>query len=149
MKLPAFGKSLLAAREQDRHPELIQVIYGEDWTPARDDAPLLAVKPEHFAPGIYDLRLVAGVPVDVYDRAPWPNDWDRAGVCFLAAELAVWSGKVELHSSDGSWDDIGTLAFVCRAVNRRWPVWWSESLDFDYGRRQETYFTELTRRIAA
>ncbi|HKQ24115.1 MAG TPA: hypothetical protein VJT81_06700 [Burkholderiales bacterium] len=148
MKLPAFGKSLLAARQKDRHPEAIQVIYGEDWTPAREDVPLLAVKPEQFAPGIYDWRGVAGVPVEVHLRARPPSDWGRAGVCFLSAEIAEWSPFVEVYGNDGSCQDIRVLAFACR-VAQRWPVWWSESLDFDYGRRQETYFTELTRPVAA
>lgn len=148
MKLPAFGKSLLAARFQGGHPEVIQVIYGEDWTPAREDAPLLAVKPEQFAPGMYDWRCVAGVPVDLHHRADMPLDWARAGVCFLAAELAVWSPAVNIYFRDGSAEALWSLACACR-VSGRWPIWWSESLDFDYGRRQEAYFTELARPAAA
>ena len=148
MKLPAFGKPLLASRQQDQHPEVIQVIYGEDWTPAREDAPLLAVKPDQFAPGIYDWRCVAGVPVELHHRAAMPLDWARAGVCLLAAELAVWSPVVNIHFSDGRRDHVSLLARACR-VSGRWPVWWSEALEFDYGRRQETYFTERLRQLAA
>ena len=147
MKLPAFGKSLLAARFQGGHPELIQVIYGEDWTPHRNDCPLLAVKPAQFAPGIYDWRCVAGVPVEVYDRAAEPADWERASVCFLAAEVAEWAAAVRIFFADGSHAGVAEMAYVCRSPNGQWPRWWSERLEEECGRRQETYYAELTRRI--
>jgi hypothetical protein len=148
MKLPAFGKSLLQARFQGGHPELIQVIYGDLWVPARDDAPLLAVKPQEFAPGIYDWRCVAGVAVEFHHRAQEPEDWARAAVGFVASELAEWSPCVELVFADGLHYDVAVLAFACRSA-RKWPTWWSERLEFDYGRRKEAYFTERLRRVAA
>src|SRR3990172_9339507 len=148
MKLPAFGKSLLAARFQGGHPDLIQVIYGDDWAPARADAPLLAVKPSQFAPGIYDWRCVAGIPGEVHHRAAEPELFERAAIGFVAAELAEWSPCVELLFSGGQRCDAGVLAFACRSGGV-WPAWWSERLEAEYGKRQETYYAELHRRIAA
>jgi hypothetical protein len=148
VKLPAFGKSLLAARFQGGHPELIQVIYGEDWAPERNDCPLLAVKADQFAPGLFDWRCVAGVPVLLVNRSEMPRDWARAGVCFLAGELAQWSPYVEFCFSDGTGGMVSTLAYCCRVAGR-WPAWWSERLEADYGRRQKTYFAGLLRQLAA
>ena len=147
MKLPAFGKSLLAARQKGDHPAVIQVIFGEDWTPARDDAPLLAVKPAQFAPGIYDWRCVAGVPVDLHHRAAMPEHWDRAAIGFLASELAEWSPAVNIFFSDGGVDGVVGFAFSCR-IGARWPAWWSARLEHEYGERQKTYYAELSRAIA-
>ena len=148
MKLPAFAKSLLAARFQGGHPNLIQVIYGEDWTPARADAPLIAVKPAQFAPGLYDWRCVAGISVELHHRAAEPEQWTGAAIGFVAAECAQWSPCVDLVFADGLRCAAAMLAFACRSQGQ-WPAWWSERLEADYGQRQNTYFAGLLRQLAA
>lgn len=147
MKLPPFGKSLLAARAQGLHPEVVQVIFGEDWKPALDHAPLLAVKPEQYAPGLYDWRLVSGVQVRLYERASWPDCWARSALGLLTGELAEWSAPVTVHFHDGTTLDAAEFALAVKLDNQThaWPSWWGDARALGYGDRREQ---ALQRQIA-
>lgn len=142
MKLPAFGKSLLEARAQGAHPRLVQVIFGEDWRPARHDAPLLAMKPEGYAPGLYDWRLLAGLEVEVYVRAPEPENWNDCAFCLMAGEIADWATSIELFFPDGIWEEIAAFAWAVKLTNndRSWPRWWSPARAEAYDRRWKQAF---------
>lgn len=133
--LPPYGRPLLQARRQGRHPDEVWVVYGEDWRGAR--RPFLAVTPARFVPGRFDWRAVAGVKVLLVDRAAavagCSVERGEFGDFFaLLGELVDADAYVEVrHPRDGGWvdEDAGLLAWACRVpVQGRmvWPHWWSD-----------------------
>lgn len=150
MKLPAFGKTLLAARAQGAHPVCVQVIFGEDWRPARNDVPLLAMKPESYAPGLYDWRLLAGLDVAVYLRAAQPQSWNDAAFCLMAGEIADWAASVELFFPDGTAEEIALFAWAVKLDNQddAWPRWWPPARAKVYEQRWKQAFERQTAELA-
>lgn len=141
LKLPAYGKQLLADRRAGKHPHIVTLIYGERW---QDRArPLIAIKPEDYAPGKFDFRLVAGVCVHLIDQAGGANDCDAYvrppvyGKFYeLLRELGAVGAFVVVYFSGNPPMRPSTLEEIS-VVNRwydreadamRWPQWWSEDL---------------------
>lgn len=135
-QLPPFGRGLLQARRQGRHPHEVWVVYGEDWRGAQ--RPFLAVRPRQFVPGRFDWRMVAGVKVVLIDRAAAVAgcnvETGEFGDFFeLAGELVDARAYVEVrHVRDRAWvdEDLGMLAWACRRAEggrMNWPCWWSDA----------------------
>lgn len=130
-RLPAFGRALLQQRRQGQHPQSITVIYGEDWRGVKP--PRLGLRPLQYQPGLVDWRVVAGVKVELIDRAQGLADFDieanRFGKFYaLIGELVDAQAYVVVRYPDGNrWadQDADMLAYSCRWF-RRWPSWWSD-----------------------
>lgn len=158
-KLPAYGKQLLAARRAGRHPAVVTVVYGQDWSVPGVWA-RLAVKPK-AALGL-DWHCVAGVGVQVLDRSTAAeDDYDEQGnreLFFLLGEIARHAAAVQVrtpeplfaHQSGGGEAHADLLAFCARRwdpVARRmvWPAWWSDETDARHGRNFELWMAETMR----
>lgn len=136
--LPPYGRALLDARRQGRHPATVHVLYGEK--PGKLPWPRLVVFPQRFSPGRFDWRVVAGVRVVLVDgiEAFYDMDWDAdrySDLFTLIGELVDARAYVQLrHVRDGAWVtvDADALAFGFRAPRARrmqWPGWWSDARD--------------------
>lgn len=134
--LPPYGRALLDARRQGRHPEVVHVLYGE--RPGRLPFPRLVVYPQRFCPGRFDWRVVAGVRVVVVDDCAAfydvDVDADRYSDLFtLVGELVDARAYVQLrHVRDREWVtvDVDALAWgfrAPRAGRMQWPAWWSDA----------------------
>jgi len=143
-KLPAFGRNLLQARRQGQHPQLVIMVFADNWSGVPQ--PKLALRPLEFVAGVTDWRVVAGVRVVVLDREAAIDDFDLAAAHYgpiyaLVAELVDALAYVELRlprgaaftlDSGAAWQDVpaDSVAFRCRhrfgGANKGWPAWWSD-----------------------
>ena len=103
-KLPAYGKTLLMQRRLGQHPETITVIYGDKWSGVKP--PRLGLRPLQYQPGLVDWRVVAGVKVELIDRAEGLADCDveanRFGKFYsLIAELVDATAYVVVRYPSG------------------------------------------------
>jgi hypothetical protein len=146
-RLPAYGKTLLMQRRLGQHPETITVIYGDNWSGVKP--PRLGVRPLQYQPGLVDWRVVAGVKVELIDRAEGLADCDveanRFGKFYsLIAELVDATAYVVVRFPDGErWGekDADLLAYECRGFSSGrscWPGWWSD----DRERLQQAAFID-------
>lgn len=140
---------------QGQEPDRAAVIFGDDWS-WREACPFVAIKPAEFARGLFDLRMLSGLPVDIIDRsdAQQPNEIDGAwALLWLAGEVACWAVELRLWVPRW-WDgpppfvDVLDVAWGSK-TGPEWPVWWSEQLDNDYGRRNKEYWIERRAPIEA
>lgn len=162
LKLPAYGKALLAARRAGRHPAVVVVVYGQDWSVPGVWA-RLAVKPG-AALGL-DWRCVAGVGVQVLDRSTAAeDDYDAQGnreVFFLLGEIARYAACVAVetpeplfaHQQGRGQAQAQVLAWCARTVKpgshrMAWPAWWSEDIDKINERNRRQWLTETERYLA-
>lgn len=147
MKLPAYGRALVDARRAGNHPERVAFVFGDDW---RAPQPRLALRPDDYERGKYDLRPVAGVPVDLHQRSE-----EHGKFLELAGELARWAAEVRLHvpyplfigqrEAQPTIVDVRELAWCSRELadgRSRWPAWWSEEIDRQYVQRREQHIAE-------
>lgn len=97
MKLPAYGRALLAQRERGEHPPLVWVIYGSDWRRGSwARLPRLCVG-EDYSPGTYDWSVLSGIPAGIVWR-------QGEKVHELAAEVARATAPVMVHfMGTGEW----------------------------------------------
>jgi hypothetical protein len=113
-KSPAYAKALIENRRRGFHPLNVDMIYGDDWSMARDRAgmesaafvrlgaatrpyahiwtqmigdPVIALRPRDFAPGRFDFHCVAGVSVRVIDLA---GGFDDYTVDQVTGEITRW-----------------------------------------------------------
>jgi len=156
LKFPAYGRQLFDARDHGDEPQRVVLVYGDDWyTDGR--FPRLAVKPADYIRATLDFRVVSGLPVDVVDRSTdeqyvaidgvWALYWLGAEVAHWASEVrfmvAAWSegaGVAPMEIIDAAWGN---------KSGPQWPLWWSDELNQDYGKRQKQYWTERTKERAA
>lgn len=167
--LPAYAKRLVALRMAGQHPLAVNVLYGDDWTPAREfwDAaraepkaclafsqqqctkvpgPWLAIAPRQYAPGRLDWRCLAGVWVNVYA----PHIIDAARFNALLAELAAQAGYVSIANGPYAGESASSLAFAEWVPGaRQWPAWWPVELDREHERRRQAWTAEFLARSAA
>jgi hypothetical protein len=149
VKLPAYGRALVDARRAGNHPERVAFVFGDDW---RVPQPRLALRPEDYERGKFDLRPVAGVPVDLHQRSD-----EHGKFLDLAGEVARWAAEVRLHvpyplfmgqrEAEATVVDARELAWCSRewdvgSRSLRWPPWWSEEIDRLYVQRREQYRAE-------
>lgn len=134
--LPPYGRALLDARRNGRHPEVVHVLYGD--RPGKLPWPRLVVYPERFSPGRFDWRVVAGVRVVLVDGvgAFYDVDLDAerySDLFTLIGELVDARAYVQLrHVRDRAWVtvDVEALAWgfrAPRAGRMQWPSWWSDA----------------------
>lgn len=162
VKLPAYGKQLLAARRSGTHPAVVVVVYGQDWSVPGVWA-RLAVKPK-AALGL-NWHCVAGVGVQVLDRSTAAeDDYDEQGnreLFFLLGEIARHAAGVQVrtpeplfaHQSGGGEAHADVLAWCSRrwdAQARRmvWPAWWSQETDRIHIRNFELWLAETERYVS-
>jgi hypothetical protein len=162
-KVPAYGAALRERRRGGEHPLCVHLIYGFTWNKPCEcwytiilpgEHPRLALKPEDYAPGLYDFSVVAGVQVCVFDQDSRAQRYESPDygparprhfyLYALLGELAWFAADVELHSPAL---DMATSAFrLARQQHRRgrelndgWPFWWSTELEEKNGRQRETW----------
>lgn len=171
-KLPAFGAALRDRRRRGDHPPCVHLIYGYKWRAAPSCGvyaaiipgahPELALKPEDYAPGVYDFGVVAGLQVCVFDQvgeAAYHEDplFGPARAQFirfwqLVGELAAVAADVEIHKAPGLLDVVATWsAFELAAWRRRhyldagvavndgWPSWWSAQTEEANAKRRQKW----------
>lgn len=154
LKLPAYGKQLLAARRAGDDPLVVHVIYGENW---RDEPTCLwqckgaahakiCLKPADYQPGLYDFHLVTGLQVALFDqpRASFAED-DK--IFDLIGEIGRWSADLHVYVAGEEWPPSASrLAHGRRnyrhvhdaAANHGWPRWWSNEIEqLNEQRRQD------------
>jgi hypothetical protein len=140
----AYAKWLKARRMAGVHPDVIGVIYGDDWRLAKDAferrsaaLPILAIKPRDYRLGYFDFRVFAGVPAvirDCSDERDWQYQGEWEKVLYFAGEIAQYASSVELTGQiDGAPVAADVLAFLEREWIReekyfRWPLWWPNGL---------------------
>lgn len=171
-KLPAFGAALRDRRRCGDHPPCVHLIYGYKWRAAPscgawahviDGAhPELALKPDDYAPGLYDFGIVAGVQVCVFDQMHesfyhddpvfGPQRPERFRFWWLIGELAAVAADVEIHQAPGPLDMVTTWSAFELAkwrrrhyldsgvsVNDGWPSWWSAQTEEANAKRREKW----------
>ncbi len=150
-KLPAYGKALLAERRAGRHPLLLRVVYGDDWSVP---GPKICIKPADYQPGVFDLCVAAGLYVELHDRADGLADLDvdqrppSFGPFFdLVRELVVAQACVEIRAACVT-REAGELAFTLRwwdgqASRFQWPRWWDDELDARNHQRLQLCLSDL------
>ena len=146
MKLPAYAKTLLAARRAGSHPALVTVVYGEDWAVPGAEC-RLAVKPGE-ALGL-DWRCVAGLPVELVNRSDVAMFEAQDGEPLrLAAEIARESAQVMVVEG-GARVALDELAFAMRCVSgARWPAWWSEDVEKIHGQNRKRWIEEAAHYLS-
>ena len=156
LKLPAYGKPLLACRRAGDHPLSVALIFGHQWRAEVGEMPILAIHPEDYAPGVFDFHVVAGLRVEVHDQEMWAAERNENvlpptfGVFYdLLTELARFAAPLAVvWPAKSGWDSIeaGELAREARWFDRaahqlQWPRWWSEALHADYQLRWTEWMT--------
>lgn len=183
LKLPAYGKALIDNRRRGFHPLYVDVLYGDDWREAATrakleaavfvkdgrnarpyedrwlkevGAPMLALRPREYAPGVYDFRCVAGCAVRLFDTVGAADDVDvdpaavypaqrtlRWGLFYdVVRELALFAASVALHvgmsdlGEDMAQYAIGVRHWDAEARRMVWPRWWSDEIEVRRGQRQ-------------
>jgi hypothetical protein len=179
LKVPAFGKNLIYNCRRGFLPLHVDVLYGDDWREAftrrdlekkvfvRDGlsarpyedrwlkevgAPMLALRPREFAPGLFDFRCVVGSMVRVFDLEWGLADYDqddagdvvRWGLFYdLIAEIAVYAAGITVHAAVGAAAvmDMARYAQELRdramfAGRAAWPRWWSDEIEGNRGKRE-------------
>jgi hypothetical protein len=135
LKLPAYAKGLIARRTAGQHPHSVLVVLGADWTANSMRMPRLAIFPNQYRPGAFDLRVVSGV-ICYLDVREACEAWT-----WLAGELAqhaltvayrccfpVYAGEAQPRRE---WEDIRTYALASALANKRWPDWWPSTMRWD------------------
>lgn len=151
LKLPAYGKQLVAARRGGALVPVVRVHFGDDWAEPHQDVPLLIVRPRDYAPGTLDWSSVVGSMVDILDYS-MPEDW-QAPVYFLAGEIARFAAVWIVRGDDRMTADCA--AFWARQVIFRttgapaWPAWWSDEIEAGHAERQSTWFARGLKRAGA
>jgi hypothetical protein len=150
-KLPAYGKQLLADRRAGRHPSILRVVYGDDWSVP---GPKVCIRPADYQPGVFDFSVAAGLYVELYDQADGLCDLDVHqrppvfGAFYdLVRELVEAQACVEIRAASVT-REAGELAFTLRwwdAQARRfhWPRWWGDELAAGNRRRLELCLGDL------
>lgn len=149
MKLPAYGRALIDARREGRHPACVVVIFGYDWTP-KGTAPRLAVKPSACL-GL-DWSCVAGLSVQVDDRTRDDEDpFDEHGnrkLYFLLGEIARRCAWLTFEATENlAHEPAHSFAYLHRrwdTAHRRWiwPAWWSEEINAQNAANREQWHRE-------
>lgn len=105
-----------------------------------------------YAPGVFDFRFCAGLPVFIVDD-PHIKHPDR---CALLAELAALSPIAQLVEARGQEiisSDVSEVLFAARRSQPdqqvAWPAGWSDQLDHDYQQRRAKYFDFENTYLAA
>lgn len=155
LKLPAYGKRLLAERRAGRHPLEVNLCYGDRWREVA--APLIAIEPKDYEPGKYHFFVLAGLHVVIYDQLAGGWDMDPTirpptyGKFYdLAAEVAVADAWVTIRWPKGTSppeSDLQALAWECRwwSMERRafqWPPWWSDMLEAKHQARWQAWMID-------
>lgn len=140
LKLPAYGRQLLALRESGNHPESISILYGSEWSArANLRAPVLCVD-ESFEPGVYDWTLVVFVPVSIHLLSN-KNCFD------LVAEIALIAAPVTVVSASGL---IATApGFLYHRKNSWRSSLWGAEQDAAYEKRAAEYYDALLADLSA
>jgi hypothetical protein len=126
------------------------VIFGQDWTPV-DGRPILAIKPEDYAIGEFDFRLLGGMGVDVIDRdhADLKIDgepaffWLLGELAHTVAPVFAWEYCLEIRGYRKT--DFGELASNWRDSRGRYlfPAWGHVDLLNDYTKRRAAFYVRL------
>jgi hypothetical protein len=177
-RVPAFGARVYKNRCLGRHPLFIKLLYGDDWReaflhqrlaktiPPKIEPytrkwvavagwPVTVVSPREYERGSFDLRIYAGVDVEVIDQAgglevELVDGGKQFGKCFdLLCELAAIAASVRargVHERD-SWD-VDTIAFTYRYYDHRVssyvdPPWWTADLKREYEQRKQRHLGDL------
>jgi hypothetical protein len=161
-KLPAFGKPLLELRRRGIHPLCVHLIYGLNW---RADLkcwwakvnlvdgvhPLIAIKPDDYAPGIFDFAVLSGLQVEVFDQGGEAGFYESPDhgpsrpwywrFYALLGELASFAADVEVNSP--AFEGVRWSAHeLARKEGRRgqaWPFWWSDEIEEKNAKRRDTW----------
>lgn len=152
-KLPAYARKLLSRRRGGSAGIVVDLVFGSDWTRPPPDwrcrqtggTDLLAVSPADYLPGVYDLRVCAGMHVFLADRAePWHVHDDYPSWMWLAGEVATVAACVWWRSTDPvyanqrdprvDWELIDTLA-AAYYLDGGWPAWWPPHMRMAHDRR--------------
>lgn len=147
MKLPAYGKALLAARRSGHHPAVITVIYGEHWD-VEADVVRVAVKPGEALGR--DWRCVLGLPIEIEDRF---LNGEHDEQLRLAGEIAHVGALVMMNGGSGGRYPVHVHAFLSRrwdkaARRMQWPHWWSEEIDQLNFRNRKLWLSEAEAYLA-
>jgi hypothetical protein len=184
-RMPAFGGAVLRNRRIGWHPLFVKLLYGDDWRdafahrrlaksiPARIPPytrkwiavagwPVTVISPREYERGAFDLRLYAGVDVEVIDQVDGLNAVERNGSVYtkfgrlfdLLAELAAIAGSVRARAPGERWaSDVESIAFVYKSYDHArgvsvYPPWWTSELKQRYDERQAAHARDLANYAA-
>lgn len=137
MRLPAYGKALLARRQAGDHP-LSCVVSFAPFIPAPQSPeafqtqPMLALKTSEYRRGVYDFRVLIGMRVVI-----------RCGRGVRLRPLLWLTGEIGQHAAtvtiEGYWAEPQTADSLAWRFGRasgicRWPRWWP--LDIEKANRE-------------
>lgn len=177
LKLPAFARALVENRRRGFHPLNVTLLYGDNWrTPslqakAEREAvqvhqrepyapqwlqefgdPMIAIEPRDYAPGVYDLRCVAGCVVRAIDALNAAADFDlsarRWGRFYeLLGELSEFAAEVKVSPLETYAHDLAWEHRVFDAGRYMWPVWWSDQRQREHDRRFVIWLGDRERAV--
>ena len=149
--LPPYARAILNDRMSGRHPEMILITIGAQWTRIHDHRyPFVFVPEADYLRGRYDFYFVAGVPVMLYAEATETETWLRlAGqLADHTAPVGVWSVMHEGTEVDAVMRSIRDRRWLADAwwleldARTGWPAWWSDDRDIHYGLMREKWAAE-------
>ena len=173
LKLPAYGKALLARRRAGEHPLCVHLIIGNDWRAPcvctwcalGDMHPLLAIKPEDCQPGRFAWGLTAGLNVVLFDqqglaldfkqRSIFSKPYDYGPLYAVIGEIARHAADIEISAP--GWrttESAYLLAWSGRDYrftndvehNHGWPCWWSAETEVINAQRRQTWLRAVDER---
>lgn len=135
MKLPPYGRDLLALRDRGVCPDLVTVFYGDDcwkaWRAREARDSCLCMPAADYQPGLFDWEPVAGLPTDIVLLSH-----DKAQA--LAAEIAGWTAPVTVTAGLVT-KPVETFLYSPACVTRLW----SADEEGDYLARESAYWAAL------
>lgn len=145
-RMPAYGKALLERRRAGDHPLTVNVVLGNAWWKVKE--PKICVKPEDYAPGVFDWRVVAGVRALVVANDAFRAGGDAAKVGDLLGELADHAAVVDLWCGDGAAVSADVYAWGERKLGK-WPEWWNAERDRRMIAGRNAWFGDVARNMHA
>jgi len=143
--MPAYAKALLDRRRAGDHPLTVNVVLGNAWWAVKE--PKICVKPEDYAPGVFDWRVVAGLRVVVFDEDVALFIAGGGFTGWLVGELADFAAQVDVM-----WGSDTVCADVVAWLNRsggKWPEWWSAERERRMVEGRSAWFADVARHMHA
>jgi hypothetical protein len=126
------------------------VLVGEECA-RRGVHPLIAIKPDDYAPGVYDFAVLSGLQVEVFDQGGEAGFYESPDhgparpwywrFYALLGELAE-AADVEVNSPAVRGCARGRRTSSPGKEGRRgqaWPFWWSDEIEEKNAKRRDTW----------
>jgi len=140
LKLPPYGRELLAAREGGQSPKQIIIVYGATCWRERPKGESSVCVDESYEPYTYDWSIVAGVPTRVH----WLSG---EHIYDLVAEVAKVTAPVSVMAPRHDWCSASHFLHEC--VGKWRSALWNDEADRDYREREAEFDSALLNDLYA